>query len=163
MARAAGRSGRAVSVVLRAVSGDDAAWNGGWLPAAAALVGYKGGGDAKCGRGKALATTRIIERDGERVGVLIYRLHTPKRGGGIIELIATPPEHARRGSGMKAAALVEDELHAQGVREIYAPAPAAHGIAMYFWIRLGYRPLERAAWPCAREGVVWLSLRLDER
>lgn len=162
MARAAGRSGRAVSVVLRAVSGDDAAWVGGWLPAAAASVGHEGGSDAKFGRDKT-SKTMIIERDGERVGVLIYRLHTPKRGKATIELIATPPEHARRGSGMKAAAMIEDELCAQGVREIYAPAPAAHGIAMYFWIRLGYRPLERDAWPCAREGVAWLVRRLDGR
>ena len=87
MARAAGRSGRAVSVVLRDALGDDAAWNGGWLPTAAALVGHKGESDAKSGRGKT-SKTMIIERDGERVGVLIYRLHTPKRGKAIIELIA---------------------------------------------------------------------------
>ena len=108
MARAARRSGRAVSVDLRDVSGDDAAWIGAWLPSASASVGHEGGGDAKRWGGKARATTRIIERDGERVGALIYRLHGPKRGKAIIELIATPPEHARRGSGMKAAAVFED-------------------------------------------------------
>jgi GNAT superfamily N-acetyltransferase len=152
-----------VSILLRDVSGDDAAWSGGWLPSVAASVGHEGAGDTKSGRGKARATTRIIERDGERAGVLIYRLHARKRGAAIIELIATPPAYARRGSGMKAAALLEDELRARGVREIFAPAPAAHGIAMYFWIRLGYRPLKRDAWPCAREDVAWLVRRIDGR
>ena len=152
-----------MSIVLRDAFGDDAAWSGGWLPAVAASVGHEGAGDTKSGRDKARATTRIIERDGERAGVLIYRLHARKRGAAIIELIATPPEHARRGSGMKAAALLEDELYARGVREIFAPAPATHGIAMYFWIRLGYRPLERDAWPCARDGVAWLVRHIDGR
>ncbi len=151
-----------MSVVLRDASGDDAAWLGEWLPAVAASVGYEGA-STRVGRGKARATTRIIERDGERAGVLIYRLHGPKRGAAIIELIATPPGYARRGSGMKAAALVEDDLYTRGVREIFAPAPAAHGIAMYFWIRLGYRPLERDAWPCAREGVAWLVRSINDR
>jgi hypothetical protein len=32
-----------------------------------------------------------------------------------------------------------------------------HGIAMYFWIRLGYRPLMHSEWPCAREGIAWLA------
>lgn len=163
MARAAGRGGRAVSVVLRVASGDDAAWIDGWLPAVAVPVGRDSATEAKNGRGKTRATTRIIERDGERAGALIYRLHARKRGTAIIELIATPPEHARRGSGMKAAALLEDELSVRGIREIYAPAPAARGIAMYFWIRLGYRPLERDAWPCAREGIAWLVRRIDGR
>jgi hypothetical protein len=92
------------------------------------------------------------------VGVVIWRTHG--RGVAIIGLIATPPEAARRGSGMQAAALLEDELRARGVRTVYAPAHAVHGIAMYFWIRLGYRPLLRGDWPCEREGVAWLMRRL---
>jgi hypothetical protein len=98
----------------------------------------------------------VIERDTEHVGLVVYRMHAPKRGDAIIELVATPPEHARNGAGGAAAALLEDELRRRGVRRIYAPAPAAHGIAMYFWNRLGYRPLLRGAWPCAHEGVAWL-------
>jgi hypothetical protein len=31
---------------------------------------------------------------------------------------------------------------------------------MYFWIRLGYRPLLRTEWPCERAGVAWLRREL---
>ncbi len=74
----------------------------------------------------------------------------------IIELIALAPEHARRGLGMRAAAPAEEELRAGGAERILAPATEQHGIALYFWIRLGYRPLERAAWPCRRPATAWL-------
>lgn len=157
-----------MSVALRDASVRDAAWLAGWLPAVAASVGYElpvrpdGAARGKIAANKS-NTTLIIERDGERAGALIYRLHAPKRGSAVIELIATPPDQARRGSGMKAAALVEAELRARGAGEIYAPAPAMHGIAMYFWIRLGYRPLTSDAWPCARPGVAWLMRRIDCR
>jgi hypothetical protein len=58
---------------------------------------------------------------------------------------------------MQAAALLEVQLRKARIQRIYAPASAAHGIAVYFWIRLGYRPLLRADWPCNREGVAWLA------
>jgi hypothetical protein len=101
------------------------------------------------------ATERVIERDGRRVGVLRYHIRR-KTSDAIIDLIATPAADARRGVGMTAVALVEHELRASGARRAYAPAPESHGIAMYFWIRLGYRPLMRPAWPCERDGIAWL-------
>jgi hypothetical protein len=99
---------------------------------------------------------RIVVRDGTDVGLVAYRLHDTTPAAALVEIVATPPEHARRGAGMAAAALVEGELRRAGVRTIYAPAPAVHGISMYFWIRLGYRPLPRTEWPCQRAGVAWL-------
>jgi len=142
-----------VTVTLHPALVADETWLDGWLPAVAASVGY----EAERGRAK----RAIIERDGAPVGVLMHREHAPRRGTAIIELVATPPEHARRGAGMEAAALLEEQLRARGFRTIYAPATAIHGIAMYFWIRLGYRPLLRGEWPCEREGVAWLLRRLD--
>ncbi len=154
-------------LTLRPVVDADVAWLEGWLTSVAASVAY---GDVN-GAGPGLSLiermrverslqARIIVRDGDDAGVVVYRVDAPQRGSAIIEIIATPPKHARRGSGMSAAAAVEDELRAAGVRVVYAPAPAMHGIAMYFWIRLGYRPLLRAAWPCERAGVAWLAREL---
>ena len=57
---------------------------------------------------------------------------------------------------MMAAAVAERELLELGVRTVYAPAAEVHGIAVYFWIRLGYAPLQRAEWPCELRGVLWL-------
>jgi hypothetical protein len=138
-----------VSVTLRDPSPSDEAWLDTWLPAAATSVTYDLPTDNKHERA-------IIERDGVPAGIVIWRRRTRPRNAAIIELIATPPEQARCGSGMQAAALLEAQLRADGTRTLFAPASAVHGIAMYFWIRLGYRPLLRPEWPCGCEGVAWL-------
>lgn len=146
-----------MSVSLRDLCAGDAEWLDAWLPRVAGLVGYERDDTATLlarvkedRRFKA----RVIIRDGVDVGVAVF---SPRPDGTArIELIATPLEHARKGAGMGAAALVEDELRAAGATTIFAPAPAANGIAMYFWIRLGYAPILRGEWPCEREGVAWL-------
>ncbi|MGH7634175.1 MAG: GNAT family N-acetyltransferase, partial [Gemmatimonadaceae bacterium] len=114
--------------------------------------------DALLGRSKADHTLRLraIDRDGMAVGIAVVRLHTPDRSSAIIELVVTAPDYARRGSGMTAAALLEAELRASKITRVFASAPAVHGIAVYFWIRLGYRPLLRPEWPCEPAGVVWM-------
>ena len=149
-----------MTVSLRDASADDALWLDRWLPAVAESVGYAWPSEfeSSSSHDRANRVVRVIEADGERVGVAIARIQRDKPT--IIEIVATPQEHARRGYGMRAAALIEHEFASLGVREIYAPAPAAHGIAMYFWIRLGYAPLARDAWPCDRDGVAWLSRRI---
>ena len=96
-------------------------------------------------------------RPRQPAGVLAYRLRPRHSDHAIVTIVATPKTAARRGAGMAAAAIVENELRDIGVQRVYAPAAAAHGISAYFWIRLGYRPLLRAAWPCERAGVAWLS------
>jgi GNAT superfamily N-acetyltransferase len=154
-------------LTLRPVVDADVAWLHGWLPPVAASVGY--GAVDVAGPGASLIErmrvepslrARIIVRDGDDAGLVVYRVDAPRRGSAIIEIIATPPKHARRGSGTSAAAAVEGEVRAAGVRVVYVPAPAVHGIAPYFWIRLGYRPLLRAEWPCERAGVAWLAREL---
>ncbi|MDE3094593.1 MAG: GNAT family N-acetyltransferase [Chloroflexota bacterium] len=106
---------------------------------------------------------RAIDRDGAPVGVVAYTLHRPGRGVATIDLVATPTGQARRGAGMTAARLVEGEMRAAGISRVYAPAPAVHGIAVYFWIRLGYRPLLRPAWPCERPGAGWMMRDITAR
>jgi hypothetical protein len=156
-----------VNVALRPLEDGDRAWLDGWLGAVTASVGYQALEEPPgAWLGRRLARERrlradVIERDGRAAGVVVYRARTPRRDAAIIELVATPPSEARRGTGMAAAALVEELLRAGGARVIYAPAPAVHGSDVYFWIRLGYRPLQRAAWPCALDGVAWM--RRDRR
>ena len=155
-----------MTISLRPFVAADAAWLDEWLASVAQSVGCNGIGDApgatitaRLQREKNLRA-HIIERDGEPAGVTLFRLKAPTKSSAIVELVATPPSESRRGAGMAAATLIEPELRAAGVRTVYAPAPEIHGIAMYFWIRLGYHPLLRPDWPCEREGVAWLTRTL---
>ncbi len=152
-----------MNVTLRPVSDADAVWLDSWLAPVAASVAYDAvdvdqpGASllARLGAERTLRARIIAAAEGD-VGVIVWREHAPRRSAAIIELVATPPEHSRRGAGMAAATAGESELREAGVRVVYAPAPAVHGIDVYFWIRLGYRPLQRAEWPCERAGVAWL-------
>jgi hypothetical protein len=156
-----------VRLTLRPVVDADVPWLDGWLAPVAASVRYGDVNGAGPGlsliermRAEPSLRARIIARDGDDAGLVVYRVDAPRRGAAIIEIIATPPKQARRGSGMSAEAAVEDELRAAAVRVVYASAPVVHGIATYFWIRLGYRPLLRGEWPCERPGVAWLAREL---
>lgn len=153
-----------MNVTLRPLVATDATWADAWLLDVAASVGHDGGDVASLlARGKKEhgLLAQAIERERKPIGVAIGRSGWPKRGAGVIELVALPPQHARRGSGTRAAALMESKLRDAGARRIYVPAPAVHGIAMYFWIRLGYHPVMRDEWPCARTDVAWMVRELS--
>jgi hypothetical protein len=143
-----------VKVTLRERRPEDAAWLTTWLPDVAAGAGHT---DFDLTEWVASERAQIIVVDGTDAGVVGYRLHAPAADAAMLTLVAMPRERARRGAGMAASALIEPMLRDAGVRVVYAPATAAHGISMYFWIRLGYRPLPRAEWPCLRAGIAWLS------
>jgi hypothetical protein len=143
-----------VKVALREIRPDDAAWLATWLPEVAAGAGHA---DFDLDEWIATDSVRIIVGNGTDAGVVGYRLHEPTRDAALLTMVAMPRDQARRGVGMAAAALIEGTLHDAGARVLYAPATATHGISMYFWIRLGYRPLPRTGWPCSRASVAWLS------
>ncbi len=152
-----------MTITLRPARAADATWLGSWLPAVARSVAFDELTDDAAIQALVRdrsRVVRVIERDASSVGLAVAATNVPERGSAIIQFIGTPPSEARRGAGMRAAALIEEELRGLGVKRIYAPAPAVHGIAMYFWIRLGYRPLLRPEWPCEREGIAWLAREL---
>jgi hypothetical protein len=149
-----------VTVTLRQRTRADHVWLDTWLPAVAESVGYDASSLDRAQK-RLIIQRNIDEGRGTDApgcaGIIVYRTGAPSRGDAIIELVATPPEHARHGAGMEGAVLIEQQLRSSHIRRIYAPAAATHGIAIYFWIRLGYRPLLRGEWPCARAGVAWLA------
>lgn len=148
---------------LRPFADIDAAWLDGWFAPVAASVGYDATGGAAFLAERIHDPTvhaSVIVHDDTPVGLVVYRVGAPRARAAIIEIVAVPPDYARRGAGMSAVALVEDELRSARVDVVYAPAPAVHGIATYFWIRLGYRPILRPDWPCERPGVAWLLREL---
>ena len=142
-----------VTVRLRACAPEDASWLEGWLPRVAGTAGYDAPTLIDAVAGDRAACARIVVHEDAPCGVVVSR--APVDGRGVIELVAVTPSASRRGAGMQAAALVENELKADGARSIIAPASERHGISVYFWIRLGYRPLRRNAWPAESSGIAW--------
>lgn len=161
------RARNSALVRLRAFGEGDAAWADEWFGGVAAAVAYPaidaplmaGSSGRLLGEDRSLRA-RVIERKRARVGIILYRVDEPRRSEAIFEIVAVPDAEARRGSGMMAAAVAEREMHELGARTIYAPASAVHGISVYFWIRLGYAPLQQSEWPCERSGVLWLRRHL---
>ena len=145
-------------ISLRDAIAEDAGWLEDGLALLTSRVGYPENLNQLLRDRKRAGSrrARIIVRDGASVGLVLYRMHTPRRGSACFELVAVTDEHARRGAGMTAASLAEEEMRAAGIRRVFAPAAAKHGISMYFWIRLGYAPILRGEWPCARDDIAWL-------
>jgi len=151
-----------VNVALRDVQPNDGPWLDTWLGACAASVAY----DTIDPDAASLSLLKRLEAGGllakvirthQDIGIVAYRVDAPAT----IEFVGVQPTQARRGYGHAGAALVEEILRASGAGAIYAPASAIHGIAVYFWIRLGYRPLLQDEFPCKRDGVAWLKRDLD--
>jgi hypothetical protein len=143
------------AVTLRPIGPRDHAWLAAWLPDAAARAGHDDAPALLAAVRKRGVTAAVIAIDEAPAGVIAWR-RAARSSTATVEFLGVEQRRARRGAGMTAAQLLEDALTRAGVRTMYAPAPAAHGIAMYFWIRLGYRPLLRGDWPCTRDGVAWL-------
>ena len=150
-----------MTVALRPLTRGDAPWLDLWLPISADSAGYDRPPGARAilerSRTERGLKARVIARGEDPIGLALYHTRTPGREAARFEIVVLEPSAARCGYGLRAAALVEDEMLAAGARTAFAPAPAAHGIDVYFWIRLGYRPLLRGEWPCERPGVAWLA------
>ncbi len=94
----------------------------------------------------------VSDPNGAAVGACIVGFDAPVEGAVSIPLVAVEPEQRYRGLGSEAALALEQHLRARLAAErIYAPVPDGRGLAVYFWLRLGYRPLlkEMAPWPLA--------------
>ena len=77
--------------------------------------------------------------DGELIGVLSYRVDLDMVIS--IETIVVTPKLRARGYGSEAVRLLEAEKIAEGVaRKFHAEVDGKHGLCLYFWLRLGYKP-----------------------
>jgi hypothetical protein len=78
------------------------------------------------------------EADREPVGLLSVALDNPEPGWATVVLLAIAAPECRD-LAVQAVALLEADLR-QEARHIRAAAPLDVGLALYFWLRLGYRP-----------------------
>ena len=110
-----------------------------WLPAALApdwrLVDLDCWVDSGAG-------VLISDEKGEAIGVAVVRLDAPRAGAASLPFLAIEPSRRFCGLGGEAGIALERWLReSHDVGEAFAPIPDWRGLAVYFWLRLGYRPL----------------------
>lgn len=135
-------------VQLRPLRRNDVERLAGWLPDVAK--------DAGCDRwanGDALARALgdecvLVPRAGD--AFIAYDAGLPDRRSATVSLLAVPPGERRLGTGGRVALALEARL-ARSIDRIYTIVPARIGLALYFWLRLGYRPLTQGEWPAEPE------------
>jgi GNAT superfamily N-acetyltransferase len=96
---------------------------------------------------------------GEVVGLLDQRAPYPAAGWLTVGFLALAEPCRGRGLGSEAVLALEEEASGLGLARRFAAGVVADaGRALYFWLRLGYRPLLQAhlPWPSPRGGVVWM-------
>ena len=112
---------------------------------------FKGGGLMLITRGD----------DAEPIGIVEYRAGWPVRGWTTIELIALKEGERGWGYGSEAVKILE-ERH-KGAR-LLAQIDPRNGLALYFWLRMGYRPAraDEIFWRAPDEGGIIALICLPE-
>lgn len=117
-----------------------------WLPAAALAAGCERWAAEDALRAAAgRETVLAIVGDGP-IGLLEYEAASPEPDAAFVRLLLIEPERRRVGTGSRAALALERRL-SRSARRLYVAVPAHMGLALYFWLRLGYRPLVQSEWP----------------
>jgi ribosomal protein S18 acetylase RimI-like enzyme len=96
---------------------------------------------------------------GEVIGLLDWRASYPAEGWLAVCFLAVAESYRGRGLGSEAIFALEEDARRRGLaRHFTAGVAADAGRALYFWLRLGYRPLLQVdvPWPSSRPGVIWM-------
>lgn len=104
--------------------------------------------EAATEHGEAILITEAAT--GSPIGAAVAILDAPLKGTAAIPFISVDPERRYRGLGGEATLALERHLRARfQVGHVYAPIPDWRGLAVYFWLRQGYRPvtMTEAPWP----------------
>ena len=111
-----------------------------WLPAVAE--------EAQCPRWtppdalhEAIGGLHVLTND-DRSAFIAFQTAAPEADAAQVDFLAVVPGQRRLGIGASMALGVERRLKSKAER-LYALVPASIGLALYFWLRLGYRPLAR--------------------
>ena len=138
------------TLTLRPLREDDLPELACWLPKTAAGLGCRRWASEEALEDAAAEDGVLIAAEGEPVGFLAYEVGAPERDAARVRLLAVAPGRRRLGVGSRAALALERRLAGSSAR-IYVPVPAKLGLAFYFWLRLGYRPLTQREWPAPPE------------
>jgi len=95
----------------------------------------------------------ISDADGTPIGMAAVFCGWPAPREATIAFLTVDPTRRFRGLGGEAGIEIERHLRRQGYQRVYAPVPEARGLAVYFWLRLGFRPVGQAESPKAPLGL----------
>lgn len=139
--------------VLRPLREGDAEAVARWQAKAVVLAGLPGSLsdplDSTDRRQKMVLTK---PRRDEPAGLIPVALDDPEPGWATVALLAVAAQEQRDLAAL-GIALLEASLRGQG-KHIRAAAPPDAGLALYFWLRLGYRP-------AISGGRLWMIRDLD--
>lgn len=135
MAKPKGLNARAIEasgerIALRPFRQDDIAIVGVWLSEAA----------QRDPEDTWLAIT--LDSKEEPIGIITYRAGYPKAGWLTIRFVGVAPPLRVCGYGSEAVRLLETEARRLGLASSFrADVDPNSGLSLYFWLRLGYRPV----------------------
>jgi len=96
----------------------------------------------------------IADADGAPIGMAVVFCDSPAPRDATIAFLTVDPARRFRGLGGEAGIELERQLREdRGYKRVYAPVPEGRGLAVYFWLRLGFRPLRRSEAPSAPLGL----------
>ena len=132
-----------------------------WLPDVARAIGCERWSSEDALSDATGRDDTLIYHDSAGAAFVAYERHAPKRNAAHVKLLAVAPDKRRLGIGGRAALALEKRLGKPAAR-IYVAVPARLGLALYFWLRLGYRPLTQRDWPEAPPDApsVWMVREL---
>lgn len=133
-----------------------------WLPGVAADMGCESWSTDDALRATVHSHRALVPHVDAPEALAVYETGAPDRKAALVQFLAVRPERRRLGVGGRVALALEERL-APSVERLYVVVPARIGLALYFWLRLGYRPLTQREWPAPPEEppAVWMvrSLR----
>jgi hypothetical protein len=128
-----------------------------WLPQAAREAGCERWSMHEALRSAIGNASGLVGNEKGAQSFLEYATGEPKRAAARVRFLAVSPERRRHGAGHRSAIALEALLPAS-IKRLYVSIPARLGLSLYFWLRLGYRPLTQREWPAPPEDPpsVWM-------
>lgn len=132
-----------------------------WLPRTAAELGCDRWSSDDALRAAVGADRVLVYDESGGECALAYEVDNPRPDAALITFLAVAPGRRRLGIGSRAALALERRLR-RSIDSVYVLVPSTLGLAFYFWLRLGYRPLTQREWPSQpeRRPSVWMVREL---
>lgn len=143
------------SLGLRPLRAADVDRLAAWLPDVAAATGCLK--LAKADGLRELIADPAALTTSDASGFIRFKVGSPDVKSAQVGFVAVQPDHRRLGIGGRMALSGERRLNSNAQR-VFVQVPESIGLALYFWLRLGYRPLTASESPRKKpnSGSLWM-------